>query len=65
MFDNRVLELILYSAVSKGIRIFGSHFVNRVKNTRTNEAYNKLQLIIQVYKNLEKVFILTQSSTIQ
>ena len=43
----------------KGVRLFNSQFINKIKNKGTNKAFRKLQLIIQAYNNSEKELVLT------
>ena len=49
----------------KGVRLFNSRFIDKIKNKGTNKAFKKSQLIIQAYNDLEKELVLTQSPTIQ
>ena len=51
--------------VPQGARLFNSQFVDEVKNTGTDKAFKKLQLVVQAYNDLEKELVLTQSPTIQ
>jgi hypothetical protein len=53
------------SNIPKGIRIFNSRFVNKIKNARIDKVFEKSRLVMQAYNNLEKSIILTQSLTIQ
>jgi hypothetical protein len=50
--------------VPKGVRIFNSRFVNKVKNKGIKNAFTKSRLVVQAYNNKEKRIILTQSPTI-
>jgi len=35
--------------VPQGVRIFNSQFVNKVKNTSTDKAFEKSRLVVQAY----------------
>jgi hypothetical protein len=48
-----------------GIRIFISRIMNEIKGKDTNKPYEKSRLMIQGYNNDGKLFVLTQSPTIQ
>ena len=50
--------------VLKGVRIFNSKFVDKVKNKGTKKAFAKSRLIVQVYNNKEKRIVLMQYPTI-
>ena len=51
--------------VPKGIRVFNSRFVDEVKNSGIDKAFEKSRLVIQAYNDLEKSAVLTQLPTIQ
>jgi Reverse transcriptase (RNA-dependent DNA polymerase) len=51
--------------VPPGIRIFGSRFVDVIKNEGTEKAFEKSRLVVQGYNDKDKVSILTQAPTIQ
>jgi hypothetical protein len=53
------------SNVPKSIKIFNFRFINEIKNIKTNKIFEKSRLVVQVYNNLEKSIVLTQSPTIQ
>jgi hypothetical protein len=42
----------------KGVRLFNSQFINKIKNKGTNKAFKKLRLIIQAYNDLKKELVL-------
>ena len=48
-----------------GTRIFNSRFVDEVKNSGTDRAYEKSRIVVQAYNDSEKHIVLTQSPTIQ
>ena len=41
-----VFKFIDIANVLKGVKIFNSQFVNKIKNTRTDKAFEKSRLII-------------------
>ena len=45
--------------IPQDIRIFNSRFINKIKNSGTNKAYEKSHLVIQAYDNQNKSIILT------
>ncbi len=51
--------------VSIDIRIFNSRFVNEIKHSGTEKAFEKSRLVMQAFKDQNKTLVLTQSSTIQ
>jgi len=53
------------SEVPKGARLFGSRFVDEIKNWGTDKAFEKSRLVIQAYNDIGKKEVLTQSPTIQ
>ena len=58
-------ELTHESEVPVGTRIFGSRFVDEVKNSGTAKAFEKSRLVVQAYNDQGKDLILTQSPTVQ
>jgi hypothetical protein len=60
-----VCALILPSDILCNVRVFGSRFVDEIKNPGTDKAFEKSRLVIQVYNDSGKVQVLTQSPTIQ
>jgi hypothetical protein len=65
LLEKGVFEIINISAVPKGVRIFGSRFVDELKNPGTEQAFEKSRLVVQAYNDQEKELVLTQSPTIQ
>jgi hypothetical protein len=53
------------SEVPKGARLFGSRFVDEIKNWGTDKTFEKSRLVIQAYNDIGKKEVLTQSPTIQ
>jgi hypothetical protein len=49
----------------KGIHIFNSRIINKIKNKTITVPYKKSKLVIQAYNNNGKEVILTQLLTIQ
>ena len=45
--------------VLEGARLFKSRFVDEIKNTRTDKAFEKSRLVIQVYDDQGKDLVLT------
>jgi hypothetical protein len=62
--EKGVFEFVNALEVLKDTRVFGSRFVDEVKNSGTDKAYEKFCLVIQIYKDWGKDLILTQSPTI-
>jgi hypothetical protein len=51
--------------VSADVRIFNSRFVNEIKHSETEKAFEKFRLMIQAFNDQIKILMLTQSSIIQ
>jgi hypothetical protein len=51
--------------VSTNVRIFSSRFVNEIKHSGTEKAFEKFRLVIQAFNDQNKILVLTQSSIIQ
>ncbi len=51
--------------VSTDVRIFSSRFVNEIKHSDTEKAFEKFRLVVQAFNDQNKILILTQSSIIQ
>lgn len=49
-----IFKIISISDIPSGIYIFKSYFINEIKNIGTNSEFLKLQLVIQVYNDIEK-----------
>ena len=63
LLDRGVFEIVDNTPVS--IWIFGTQFVDQVKNKGIEKAFDKSHLVVQAYNNLDKKHILTQALTIQ
>jgi hypothetical protein len=60
-----VFILINKKNVPTDVRIFSSRFVNEIKHSEIEKAFEKFRLVIQTFNNQNKTLILTQSSIIQ
>ncbi len=47
------------------VRIFSSRFVNEIKHSSTEKAFEKFRLVIQTFNDQNKILVLIQSSIIQ
>lgn len=65
LFEKGVFEIMSTKNVPTGARIFGSRFVDQVKNEGTEKAFEKSRLVVQAFNDSEKHGILTQAPTIQ
>jgi hypothetical protein len=65
-----LLEKDVFLSVNKAdvfsdVRIFSFRFVNEIKHSSIDKAFEKFRLVVQAFKNQNKTFVLTQSSIIQ
>ena len=51
--------------IPQDARIFKARFVDEIKNTRTDKAFEKSRLVVQAYNDDKKSLVLIQSPTIQ
>ena len=65
LLEKSVFKVISISEVPKSIRIFNSHFVDKIKNIGAATAFEKFRLVVQAYNNHGKKMVLTQIPTIQ
>ena len=65
LLEKGVFKVITSKDVPSNTQIFNSHFMDEVKNTSTDKAYEKSWLVVKAYNNQEKDLVLTQSPTIQ
>jgi hypothetical protein len=65
LIERGVFELINFSDIPSGVRVFNSRFVDEVKHEGTDKAFEKSRLVIQAYNDQDKSRVLTQSPTIQ
>jgi hypothetical protein len=65
-----LLEKEIFLSVNKAevlsdVRIFSFRFVNEIKHSDTDKAFEKFRLVVQAFKNQNKILVLIQSSIIQ
>ena len=60
-----IFKIVLINDVLANIRIFNIRFVDEVKNKRTEKAFEKSRLVIQIFNNNKKDQILIQLLIIQ
>ena len=65
LLEKGVFEVMSTQDVPSGARIFGSRFVDQVKNEGTEKAFEKSRLVVQAFNDSGKQGILTQAPTIQ
>lgn len=65
LLEKQVFELVDITDVPVGMRVFGTKWVDTIKNEGTPMAYAKARLVIQAFNDLGKAEVLTQSPTIQ
>ena len=57
--EKGTFELIDASDITEGVQIFGSRFVDEIKNPATDKAFERLRLVVQAYRGGGKNLILT------
>jgi hypothetical protein len=65
LLEKEILKSINKDDVSIDVRIFSSRLVNEMKHSKTKKVFKKSRLMMQAFKNQNKILVLTQSSTIQ
>jgi hypothetical protein len=65
LLKKEIFDSINKNDVSIDVRIFSSRFVNEIKYSEIEKAFEKVRLIMQAFKNQNKILVLTQSSIIQ
>ncbi|KAI0995528.1 hypothetical protein K3495_g12651 [Podosphaera aphanis] len=65
LIQKRVFDIVNISDVTPGSRIFNSRFVDTIKFSGTDRAFEKSRLVVQAYKDKGKQNILTQAPTLQ
>jgi hypothetical protein len=56
---NQVIRMEIYDTIRyPGIQVFNARFVRELKNKNTSNIYKKSRIIIQIFKDLRKEFIL-------
>ncbi|KAI0996514.1 hypothetical protein K3495_g11667 [Podosphaera aphanis] len=65
LLEREVFKILSRHNVPTNTRIFGSRFVDQIKNEGTKKAFEKSRLVVQAYNDADKKNILTQAPTIQ
>ena len=65
LLEKGAFEFVNASEIPKDSRVFGSRFVDEIKNPGTDKAYEKSRLVIQAYNDQKKDLVLTKSPTVQ
>lgn len=65
MLEKEVFKVVNPEDMSVNIQVFNSRFFNEIKNASINKAFKKSCLIMQIYNDYNKDFVLTQLPTIQ
>jgi hypothetical protein len=60
LLEKGVFEIMNSEDLPAGARIFGSRFVDQIKNEGTEKAFEKSRLVVQAFNDSEKQEILTQ-----
>lgn len=60
LFEKNAFKVFSILDISSRMRIFNSHFIDKIKNTGIATAFKKSRLVIQDYNNNGKKEILTQ-----
>ena len=55
LLDKDIFKVITFKNIRSKAWIFNSCFVNKIKNLKTDKAYEKIWLIVYVYKNKKKI----------
>ena len=65
LLDKGVFEIMDKRDIPAGARVFGSRFVDQIKNEGTEKAFEKSRLVVQAFNDSGKHEILTQAPIIQ
>ena len=65
LLEKNVFKLVNFEDVSNDARVINSRFVNEIENSEIDRIFEKSRLMMQIYNDLNKNFVLTQFSTIQ
>ncbi|KAI0994211.1 hypothetical protein K3495_g13971 [Podosphaera aphanis] len=65
LLERGVFKILSRHDVPTNTRIFGSRFVDQIKNEGTEKAFEKSRLVVQAYNDAGKKNILTQAPTIR
>jgi hypothetical protein len=64
LLEKEVFISVNKKDVSTDVRIFSFRFVNEIKHSGTEKAFEKFRLVIQAFNDQDKTLLLTQSSII-
>jgi hypothetical protein len=65
LLEKDVFLSVNRAEVPSDVRIFSSRFVNEIKHPDTNKAFEKFRLVVQAFRDQNKILVLTQSLIIQ
>jgi hypothetical protein len=65
LLEKEVFLSVNRAEILSDVRIFSFRFVNEIKHSGTEKAFEKFRLMIQAFNNQNKTLVLTQSSIIQ
>lgn len=58
LLNKRIFQVVNPRHVPVDIRVFNSRFVDEIKNTSTNKAFQKFRLVVQSYSDFNEDFVL-------
>ena len=61
LLEKNVFKIVIGGNILSNTRIFNACFVDKVKHTSTDKAYEKSWLVVQAYNDPKKDLVLTQS----
>jgi hypothetical protein len=64
LLEKKIFLSINKADVLSDVRIFSFRFVNEIKHSSIDKAFEKFRLIVQTFKNQNKILVLIQSSII-
>jgi hypothetical protein len=65
LLEKGVFLSINRADVFSDVRIFSFRFLNEIKHSNTDKAFEKFRLVVRTFKNQNKTLVLIQSSIIQ
>lgn len=65
LLEKSVFKVVTPEEIPSNTQVFNSRFVDEIRNSGTNKAYEKSRLIVQVCNDKDKNLVLTQSTIIQ
>ncbi len=65
LLEKEIFLSINRAEMLSNIRIFSFRFVDEIKHSKTDKAFEKFRLMIQAFKDQNKIFVLPQSFIIQ